>query len=242
MWGELGAWIVSAELAQRLEDPDARMAASSQVFDEARHFYVLRDYLAALHVPAPPIDPYFAGAVRALLSARDLTLKLLAMQILAEGTAQAVFDFLARSQIEPVLSDILPYVERDEARHVGLGILHLPARLDRLSPAARDRLVKRVHTLGALFAAATLRGARHYRALGLDPRDLFRRADGLLSNLSRKLGRAPGTGRPYFHTDDPSDPAYERKLELLLPSPGAPVSRTARVLQRVVDFGARVLA
>ncbi len=47
MWGELAAWIVSAELAERLEDPDARLAASSQVFDEARHFYTLRDYLAA---------------------------------------------------------------------------------------------------------------------------------------------------------------------------------------------------
>ena len=35
MWGELGAWIVAAELAERLEDPDARMAASSQVFDES---------------------------------------------------------------------------------------------------------------------------------------------------------------------------------------------------------------
>ena len=29
MWGELAAWIVSAELAERLEDPDARLAASS---------------------------------------------------------------------------------------------------------------------------------------------------------------------------------------------------------------------
>ena len=56
-WGELAAWIVSAELAERLDDPDARMAASSQVFDEARHFYVLRDYLAFLHVPIPRIDP-----------------------------------------------------------------------------------------------------------------------------------------------------------------------------------------
>ncbi len=51
MWGELAAWIVAAELAERLDDPDARLAASSQVFDEARHFYTLRDYLAALHVP-----------------------------------------------------------------------------------------------------------------------------------------------------------------------------------------------
>src|SRR5262245_4479286 len=58
MWGELAAWIVAAELAERLEDPDARLAASSQVFDEARHFYTLRDYLAALHVPSPRLDVY----------------------------------------------------------------------------------------------------------------------------------------------------------------------------------------
>ena len=53
------------------------MAASSQVFDEARHFYVFRDYVALLGVPVPPLDPYFATAVRALLKRRDLTLKLL---------------------------------------------------------------------------------------------------------------------------------------------------------------------
>ena len=33
MWGELGAWLVAAELTERLEDPDAKMAASGQVFD-----------------------------------------------------------------------------------------------------------------------------------------------------------------------------------------------------------------
>src|SRR5262245_14799100 len=96
-WAELAAWIVSAELAERLDDPDARMAASSQVFDEARHFYIFRDYLALLHVPVPPLDPYFAVAARTLLDTKDLTLKLFAMQILAEGTAQAIFDFLAES-------------------------------------------------------------------------------------------------------------------------------------------------
>ena len=68
MWGELGAWIVAAELAERLEDADARLAASSQVFDEARHFYMLRDYLALLHVPVPKLDPYFAIGARRLLA------------------------------------------------------------------------------------------------------------------------------------------------------------------------------
>src|SRR5689334_21654994 len=45
LWGELAAWSISADLALRLEDPGAKMAATSQVFDEARHFYVMRDYL-----------------------------------------------------------------------------------------------------------------------------------------------------------------------------------------------------
>jgi hypothetical protein len=115
MWGELAAWIVAAELAERLEDPDAKLAASSQVFDEARHFYTLRDYLAALHVPVPRLDTCFAIAARRLLATRDLTVKLFAMQILAEGTAMVIFRFLADAKIEPVLTDLLPYIERDEA-------------------------------------------------------------------------------------------------------------------------------
>jgi hypothetical protein len=237
MGGELGAWIVSAELAERLEDPDARLAASSQVFDEARHFYILRDYLALLHVPAPPLDRYFAIAARALLTTRDLDLKLFAMQILAEGTAQAIFRFLSDSQIEPVLGEILPYIERDEARHVGLGILHLPERLARRSPRARRRLATRVLAIGDLFAATQLRYIPHYRALGTDPRDLFRRADRLLHELSNKLGTVPGSNEPYFRTVDPSHPDYERNLDILMPREGVEPPPSARALRRLLDIG-----
>src|SRR5262245_14602866 len=45
LWGELAAWNVSADIAEALEDTEAKMAASGQVFDEARHFYTMRDYL-----------------------------------------------------------------------------------------------------------------------------------------------------------------------------------------------------
>jgi hypothetical protein len=242
MWGELAAWIIAAELTERLDDPDARMAASSQVFDEARHFYTLRDYLALLHVPVPRLDPYFGAAARALLDSRDLTVKLLAMQILAEGSAQAIFRFLAEARVEPVLSDILPYIERDEARHVGLGILHLPARLAQHTPAECRRIASRVCGIGDLLGAAQLRAVEHYRALGLEPRELFRGADGLLTTLARKLGTVPGTGEPYLRTDDPEDPAYARKLELLFPLPGTTPSRAARVLRRLVETGARAFA
>jgi hypothetical protein len=241
MWGELAAWIVSAELAERLEDPDARMAASSQVFDEARHFYVLRDYLAALHVPVPPLDRFFAIAARALLTSRDLDLKLFAMQILAEGTAQAIFQFLAGARIEPVLSEILPYVERDEARHVGLGILHLPERLAKRSARDRRRLSERVNAIGDLFGATQIRFIGHYRTLGIDPRDLFRRADRMLHELSRKLGSVPGTGEPYFRTANPSDPQYERNLDYVLPRDGVAPPPGARAFRHVLDVGVRLL-
>src|SRR5262245_8588243 len=44
LWGELAAWSISADLALQLDDTEAKMAATSQCHDEARHFYTMRDY------------------------------------------------------------------------------------------------------------------------------------------------------------------------------------------------------
>jgi hypothetical protein len=41
--GEQAAWSIRADLALKLDETNAKIAASSQVFDEARHVYVLRD-------------------------------------------------------------------------------------------------------------------------------------------------------------------------------------------------------
>jgi hypothetical protein len=241
VWGELAAWLVSAELAERLEDPDARMAASSQVFDEARHFYVLRDYLAALHVPVPPIDPYFAIALRTLLSSDDLTLKLFAMQILVEGAAQSIFRFLSDRNFEPVLSEILPYIERDEARHIGLGVLHLPDVLQKMSRAECTRLSGRVRAIGDLVGVSFARDVTQLEALGLDARELFRQTDAALTSLAEKLGSVPGTDQRYFHTDDPSSVEYAHKMNLLFPAPGTRPNLGVRLFFGLIELGARVL-
>src|SRR5438309_1889267 len=58
LWGELAAWSISADLALKLEDTEAKMAATSQAFDEARHFYTMRDYLLALGGEVPRLDGY----------------------------------------------------------------------------------------------------------------------------------------------------------------------------------------
>jgi hypothetical protein len=241
MWGELAAWIVAAELAERLEEPDARLAASSQVFDEARHFYILRDYLAALHVPAPRLDPYFAIGVRRLLATRDLTVKLFAMQLLAEGTAMVIFRFLAEAQIEPVLTEILPYIERDESRHVGLGVLYLPERLRDLPLRELLRIRNLTYGIGDLFGATQIRYARHYVALGADPRALIRGADKMLWELSQKIGPIPGTDLEFFPTNPTRSPSYEDNLDLVLPRPGTERRLLGRVIRSVIDFGARAL-
>ena len=54
LWGELAAWAISADLAERIDDVEAKMAATSQAHDEARHFYVLRDYLRVGELPPFP--------------------------------------------------------------------------------------------------------------------------------------------------------------------------------------------
>ena len=46
LWGELAAWKISLQLADRVVPMEAKMAATSQAFDEARHFYTMHDYLA----------------------------------------------------------------------------------------------------------------------------------------------------------------------------------------------------
>jgi hypothetical protein len=241
MWGELGAWIVAAELAERLEDPDARLAASSQVFDEARHFYTLRDYLAALHVPVPKLDPYFGIAIRRLLATRDLTVKLFAMQILAEGAAVVIFRFLFENQVEPVLCEILPFFERDESRHVGLGVLYLPKRLEQLPVRKLERIRNTTYGIGDLLGAAQLRNARHFQALGCEPRDLIRNADRMLYELSQKIGPIPGTDRWFFPTNPTDNPGYEKALEIVAPRAGEPPSFWARCARKLLDFGAAVL-
>ena len=47
-WGEMAAWRVSTELATELVSLEAKMAATAQAHDEARHFYVMHDYLTLL--------------------------------------------------------------------------------------------------------------------------------------------------------------------------------------------------
>jgi hypothetical protein len=170
MWGELAAWAISADLAERIEDVEAKMAATSQAHDEARHFYVLRDYLRATGEEVPRLGGIARRLLTGILDTDNLVHKLVGMQLLVESNALGIFRGMAEANVEPVLTELLPYYERDEARHVGLGVMYLPRLLARLS----DWQVAGVVAFQVRCLALLMTGGNamrdDFRALGFDQR------------------------------------------------------------------------
>jgi hypothetical protein len=181
MWGELAAWKISAQLADRLDGYEARLAATSQAHDEARHFYVLHDYLELLELELPALDPATRYLLETVLGTDVLTEKLVGMQLFVETMALTMFKTVRELAVEPVLTELLSYFERDEARHVGLGIQHVPRP-------------HRAHEQGRAGAPGRLRDARAPGLAGVA------QADGALA-AHHGSRSAEGLGRR--HADAP---------------------------------------
>jgi hypothetical protein len=196
LWGELAAWNIAADLARWLPDVDARMAATGQVFDEARHFHVLRDYLRRAQVELPPLNPYGRRLLIRILETRPLLQKLYGMQLLVENLALAIFKRLTETRVEPVLTDLLGYIERDESRHVALGVLYLPRLLASTTPLERARNWAFNVELFLLSTAGGQLLDPHFKAMGLDHRELgqtiMRLHQQVLRQMAQELGLAPG--------------------------------------------------
>lgn len=170
LWGELAAWKISADLAQRLEPLEAKMAATAQAHDEARHFYVMHDYLELLGDVPRTLPPSTRRLLEGVLQTDDLVRKLVGMQMMVEPMALALFQMVRETRVEPVLCELVGLFERDEARHVALGVLHLPKLLQGMGPVEAARLYR--WEFGEYLAQ--LRMLRemepHFQALGLDVR------------------------------------------------------------------------
>ena len=194
LWGELAAWAISADLAERIDDVEAKMAATSQAHDEARHFYVLRDYLRALGEPIPRLGGIGRNLLVTILETPSLVHKLIGMQLLVESNALAIFRALGESRIEPVLADLLPYYEKDEARHVGLGVMYLPRLLSRLSRLETAGVVAfQLRAIGTLMSAG-LTMHEHFRNLGINPRKMAEYTIKLQDEVTQEMLQAAPTG------------------------------------------------
>ncbi len=170
MWGELAAWKISAALADELVPFEAKMAATSQAYDEARHFFVMHDYLEMLGAMPDHLDRPIERLLSAVMNADHLAKKLIGMQLMVEPVALSVFHVVRELDVEPVLTGLLPYFQRDEARHVALGLKYLPAMIRQMSTRERVDLMGFQLRLVTMELWGSVGLMRDYKALGIDPR------------------------------------------------------------------------
>jgi hypothetical protein len=187
LWGELAAWSISADIALKLQGTPEKMAASSQVFDEARHFYVLRDYLWRAGIDVPPLGGFSRALLVSLLETENLVYKLVGMQLLVENTAVCLFKMIAEANIEPVLTDLLYFFEKDEARHVGLGALTLPKILADLNDYEAAKLWAFQLRCQLTMLAGGLTMREHFETLDIDQSAMQRHAFKLHAEVYRRM-------------------------------------------------------
>ena len=133
-WGEYVAWNVASDLSSKLDDFGAKMASVSQAHDEARHFYVMGDYLKKrLNYMPKAIMPGALKVLDGVGRTENTAKKLLGMQLMVEPIAITIFRFLRKSKVDPLLSELLEYYERDEARHIALGVKYLPTLIKKMN-------------------------------------------------------------------------------------------------------------
>jgi hypothetical protein len=246
LWGELAAWNVAADLALRLRDVSAKMAATSQVFDEARHFYVMRDYLLRLDVELPPLDGFAQTVLIDLLQTESLVEKLLGMQLIVENVAVALFRSLTQVQVEPVLTHLLPYLERDEARHVGLGVLYLPELLEETSALEVARLAWRQLKIATLLGWTTQYNRHMLAHLSIDPNVILRLGIRLQAEVVRRMvaesGRRRGSPvRGVLFGTRAMDRFNDLAIELFFPPlPSAPPSWQRAIIRACDSIAATI--
>ena len=171
MWGELAAWKIAAQLSDELVPLEARMAAVSQAHDEARHFYVMHDYMErALDEVPTEVTPGSAKLLDIVLRSNTMPKKILGMQLQLEPMALTIFHAIREAEVCPVLSELLAYFERDEARHVGLGVQLLPTLLAKMSVPESLSFTAYSFWVTTLSIKVLKELEPDLRLLGVDPR------------------------------------------------------------------------
>jgi rubrerythrin len=139
--GEHGAILVCSQIVQNVEGQDAKLFQATQVVDEARHNEVLQRYIdLRLDGQTYPM----AGNVRelfdVLLGTSSWYLKTIGLQLVAETFAVSLFRMLAESSKDEVLREVCRRILADEARHMGFGMLSLPAVVSEASERERHEM------------------------------------------------------------------------------------------------------
>lgn len=119
--GEQGALLVASQLVNCMPTVDAKLFASSQVFDEARHVEFFSRYLLEVVGEIQPPSAELHRLISTMLTDPRWDMKFLTCQILIESLAMARFQEIRQTTQVPVLAFAIDYIARDEARHVKFG-------------------------------------------------------------------------------------------------------------------------
>ena len=133
MHGEQGALICTAKIVETVPWYDAKLYASTQVVDEARHVEVFARYLQEKLGGEYQINMHLRMLLDDIVNDSRWDMTYLGMQVMVEGLALAAFGFQHQLTTEPLLKQLLRYVMSDEARHVAFGVLSLKECYDEMS-------------------------------------------------------------------------------------------------------------
>jgi len=138
--GEQGAMIVASQLVSAAPWADAKLYASTQTMDEARHVEVFHRYVGSKLEWEWPINPDLKKLLDTTIQDSRWDIKFVGMQIVIEGVAMAAFGTMYQICNEPLLKSLLFNVMRDESRHVAFGVKSLRGFYDDLPEnEMRDR-------------------------------------------------------------------------------------------------------
>jgi hypothetical protein len=171
MHGEQGALVATSLLVNAVPWLEAKLYAAQQVADEARHVEVYHRYLTTKLGLAYPVNPHLETLLGQIVRDRRWDMIYLGMQIMVEGLALAAFGFMnITDPHEKLINQITGLVIRDEARHVGFGVLSLADAYKDLTAGERREREEFVVEASVLMRDRLLM-AEVWEPLGLDRKE-----------------------------------------------------------------------
>ena len=141
MYGEHGAMLVCSQLVEMVAGGDAKFFQATQVMDETRHTEVLNRYITdkldGLFYPMPVAEKELFDT---LLGDARWHVKTIGLQLVAETFAVSIFRMMAETSKDLLLREICHRILADESRHMGFGMLSLPAVVAEANDAERREL------------------------------------------------------------------------------------------------------
>ena len=170
--GEQGALLCTAKITETVPWYDAKLYASTQVVDEARHVEVFARYLEEKLGGGYQVNAHLRMLLDDIINDARWDMTYLGMQVMVEGLALAAFGFMHQMTEEPLLKKLLRYVMSDEARHVAFGVLSLKEVYEGMTDAEiKDRQEF------AYEAAVRMRdrfmSQEVWERMGVNPRDVL---------------------------------------------------------------------